>query len=569
MIVIEKLRSYWSFAFIGLFFLVTLVYIGVRGDNIYLPEWDALDQYPAIMKMMQDNGLFSDPSREIPFLGGISRNHIYPETKLQTWVMMVLPPFWTLVVSWYFKIIAAIVGFCWLGHILKIAPEHINVVALCGFIYGIIPSHPNSDFAFGSLPILLCLLILIYRKFSWKYLLALLMYPVASDFPLFGFFICAYVGLFFMALSTYRRQPVWRMLVACVALSVGYIATDFRLFELMFFGEPSLRKGFMLDFVSLGDGLRLFYSGFTAAIPHTADDHKYVILPVMLIYILYMTLRRWRNKDLAAVKRDPINWLLGLILVNSLIYGLDMVAGFRSVLAGLVPALEGFNFGRTLWMNGALWYVAFMLVLVRLPWRKCQVVLLLLAFIVVCLAPAPYNQIRENLFWPLRQMIKGHEPAVLNYHEFYAEKLFAKIKTDIGYAGEWSVAYGMHPSVVNYNNIRTLDGYLSFYPLSYKEKFRRIIAPTLATDEVHRKYFDNWGGRAYIFSPDVPYYPGRKLPVEVAELNIDTAAFSELGGKYVFSRVLVTNAAQIGLRAIGSYTDDESPYIIYVYAADL
>ena len=68
---------------------------------------------------------------------------------------------------------------------------------------------------------------------------------------------------------------------------------------------------------------------------------------------------------------------------------------------------------------------------------------------------------------------------VLSYREFYSTKLFEKIKREIGYNGEWSVAFGMHPRVLQYNGISTLDGYSSYYPQAYKEQFRKLIAPDL------------------------------------------------------------------------------------------
>ena len=35
-------------------------------------------------------------------------------------------------------------------------------------------------------------------------------------------------------------------------------------------------------------------------------------------------------------------------------------------------------------------------------------------------------------------MLKGKETDEMNYEEFYSEEMFASIKEDISYAGEWS-----------------------------------------------------------------------------------------------------------------------------------
>lgn len=60
----------------------------------------------------------------------------------------------------------------------------------------------------------------------------------------------------------------------------------------------------------------------------------------------------------------------------------------------------------------------------------------------------------------------------MSYREYFSTELFDKIKEEIGYEGEKAVAYGLDPGVLAYNGISTLDGVLSYYPLSYKEAFR-------------------------------------------------------------------------------------------------
>lgn len=83
-------------------------------------------------------------------------------------------------------------------------------------------------------------------------------------------------------------------------------------------------------------------------------------------------------------------------------------------------------------------------------------------------------------------------------------------------------------------------------------------------NEDWRTYFDGWGGRAYIV-PKVTYAPIRYLGVEQADLNIDVEAFKALNGKYIFSRVEISNAEDLSLQLKGICTDKNSPYVIYVY----
>ena len=50
-----------------------------------------------------------------------------------------------------------------------------------------------------------------------------------------------------------------------------------------------------------------------------------------------------------------------------------------------------------------------------------------------------------------------------------------------------------------------------------------------------------------------------------ARLLIDPTIFQELGGKYVFSRVKITNIYDLNLEEFGIYEEENSPYKIYVY----
>ena len=85
-----------------------------------------------------------------------------------------------------------------------------------------------------------------------------------------------------------------------------------------------------------------------------------------------------------------------------------------------------------------------------------------MAFLVVCCCSATYNHLAMNLRYKWVEM-QGKEVAALTYKEFYSQDLFELIKNDIEYNGEYSIAYGMHPAILEYNKIATLDGYFTNY----------------------------------------------------------------------------------------------------------
>ena len=61
--------------------------------------------------------------------------------------------------------------------------------------------------------------------------------------------------------------------------------------------------------------------------------------------------------------------------------------------------------------------------------------------------------------------------------------------------------------------------------------------------------------------------PAREYEPSEAPLNIDPDVFRQMSGKYVFSRVLISNADELRLDLVGSYSDEGSPYVIHVYRA--
>ena len=74
------------------------------------------------------------------------------------------------------------------------------------------------------------------------------------------------------------------------------------------------------------------------------------------------------------------------------------------------------------------------------------------------------------------------------------------------------------------NDMKTIDGYHTLYPLKYKSKFREVIKEELKKDEEFRVYYDDWGSRVYAFFKDPQ------------NIEIDFYAAKELGAEYVISK---------------------------------
>jgi hypothetical protein len=154
-------------------------------------------------------------------------------------------------------------------------------------------------------------------------------------------------------------------------------------------------------------------------------------------------------------------------------------------------------------------------------------------------------------------------------NEFYDVELFTQIKDYIGMPVEdYRVAsIGLHPVIAQYNGFYTLDSYNNFYPLTYKYQFRKIINNELEKNKTIRQYFDEWGGRCYLFTDELGkhYMFKKRTKRKLNEVQFNMEPFKELGGKFIFSSVPIVNAEENQLQLQDIFTNDHSVWKIYLY----
>jgi len=167
------------------------------------------------------------------------------------------------------------------------------------------------------------------------------------------------------------------------------------------------------------------------------------------------------------------------------------------------------------------------------------------------------------------KLLVGRQVFEPSFNRFFDEDLFAQIDKFIGRPKDSYrvVTLGIHPSVLEFDGFYTLDSYQNNYPLSYKLRFRPIIAKELDKDAALREYFDGWGNRCYIFTGELGLNSlcyGKWHRV-VHNLQLDTTQLRAMGGEYVISAVEIENGAQHGLRLEKEFFTPDSFWHIYLY----
>lgn len=575
----EKMLQNWYVPFVlGIFFLQVFLFL-LFGEDSFIAVHDNLDLFVADNKMLANQHAFFGSPQTILFLGGISRDVFGSELSLYNILYAVFPPFIAYAIGYSLKILIGFTGTIALAKAVYQEKylSYRGLVWLIAAAYAMIPVFPAYGIAFTSVPWLLLILKRIWEKGKWYDYLLLFFYPLLSYFSYFGFFILAYMCLAWIYFIVKYRKPMASFFFAIPTLAMGYVCMEYRLFRQMLFGktEATIRDTMVNGQATLGEVLRSSLEVFSKTIFHGQDSHLYWVLPICILAFvfcngLYLYKKQWKK-----IVTDPLNGVMVFICFNCLIYGLYDWKPFRDLFELLLPPLKGFQFNRTIFFNPFLWYLAFFLALKKLwdfresnSWKK-QLLLGMAAIstLVVLFVPQVYNDFYSNCYHHLYELVKGKESSQLSFGEFYSEDLFTEIKEEIGYQGEWAVAFGMHPAVLEYNGIATLDGYLGLYAESYKEQFGRLIAPALEESEEYRSYFQDWGARAYVYSGsgENTFVPVRKLEISDTKLYIDPQVFAEMGGTYVFSRVKISNEKELGMECLGSFHSKNSPYEIYVY----
>ncbi len=578
--VLKSIRTLWYLYIVELILFVQAAVFLYYRDEAYIAVHDNLDLFVAHFRMMKLNNAFFAQGVNLPIVGGLTRDVFGSEFLLYNILYYIFPTVAAYYIGYALKIIIGIFSFTLL--IRDIYEDRYRkyrpIAILTGAAFGLIPVFPAYGIAFTSVPLVIYILRRIYRekgigkKCIWY--AALFAYPVLSYFSYHGFFILGYMCVAVITLWIKDKRFPISIFIAVPVLSLGYMAFEYRLFAAMLFSDTvTIRDSMVAGSLSLGEAFKLALEGLISGQFHCQDSHMYAALPVCLIAIIYLNYRNIRDKKYGDIVKDPINLVFLWIVFNALIYGLYEYAPLRDLIETIVPKLKGFQFDRTLFFNPFLWYALVFLIALRMydtglkAWVYISNIWVAAVLFVVTLEPQVYNDFYYTCYNHVYEIVKGKETSMLNYREFYSEDLFTAIKGDIDYDGEWAAAYGMHPAILQYNGISTLDGYIGMYTEEYKGKWRKVIAPALDASPEFRSYFDDWGPRAYLFSGngENTYAPFRHLELEDNRLYIDPDALRGLGCRYIFSRIRIDNDEELGIELLGAYRNDESPYTIYLY----
>jgi hypothetical protein len=550
----DKERLFIVFSLITISLFLSPYFI--LGDDAHIRVHDNLDSNLAWYKVLAESGEIAGPleSRIPQIINGLPRNAFGTEYSLIVWLYVWFPTMIAYGISQAITRFFAFLGMYLVlkDHFIKGRDKSLIRVGTA-LAFALTPFWPSGMLSTLGMPLALWALLHIRNgRGTWSHYLALTLLPFYSSIVLGFFFFLSAMGLFWLSEVIRGKGWNWRFFIAIAYMTAIFLITDYRLvYSFLFDGEPNSRDEYFHARLSFWHSVRLTFKNFFLGHHHVMTVHTIIILPVIIAAIFLI----WKHRTW--VKERAFVFLFVLNFILSAWYAFWFYKGWLP-LTERFHFLDTFNFARYHFLRPLVVYILFAISL-KILWKEK----ILRKSVPWLIAAQIFLLLLTN-----EEIVFQKKPSV---REFYAEEQFEDIKNHIGKPqNSYRVAsIGLHPAIAQYNGFYTLDTYNNFYPLSYKYQFRKIIEKELEKNKQIRVYFDEWGGRCYLFTDELgKHYMFKKTSKKrIKNIDLNLEPFKQMGGEYIFSSVPIENATENNLKLGKIFNSKDSAWKIYLYEA--
>ncbi len=542
----------------GFAFLVLAIYLSplfILQENAHIRVHDNLDSNIAWYKVLANSGqMFGSIHGVIPqIINGLPRNAFGTEYSGIVWLYVFFPTMTAYSFSQLITRVVASIGMYLLlkKHLLP-GQQWLPYQIGTALAFALTPVWPSGMLSTLGMPLALWAFLNIRnREYSWKNYAVLTLLPFYSSFVLGFFFFLSAMGAFWLSDALRKRKVNGPFLLAIVYMTGLYLLVEYRLVSsFLLKGEPNSRDEYFHASLPFWRAVRLTFKNYFSGHTHDMTVHGFIILPVTFIALFFVIKNHSWKQDRVFLFLFVLNFFL------SAWYAFWFYKGWLP-LTKKFHFLDTFNFARYHFLSPLVIYADFALALKivasqHFSWAKSAKWLAIVQIFVLFL----FND----------EILYHQKPTV---KEFYAEELFSEIRNYIALPQKkYRVAsIGIHPAIAQYNGFYTLDTYNNFYPLVYKHQFRKIIAQELHRNRVIRRYFDQWGGRCYLFTSQLGkrYMIKKDSKRHLKNLQLNTVELKKLGGRYIFSALPIDNAIENNLKLEKVFQSKQAAWKIYLY----
>ncbi len=547
--------AYLTYGIVAVVLLQLLVFIS--GKDSYVTIHDNLDSEFTYLKALKDEALLLDspPNAKVnSIMNGLPRKFMRSPYHLTPLIFNTFPSFTTYIIN---KLLVRIIAFVGMFLILiryfpKIPPVASAAMAFAFSSIGFY--HIQYGISVAGQPLLLYafLNILNGRKelFNW---IILLLFPVFSFFAVVVPFVIPALLIISLIERQKLRNQYMYIFLAIALLFIGYTITEWQIIYQIF--QPGNELSHRVEF-SLPEN-RSFDLG--SLIGYLKYTHYHVgIMKTEAIWYLLI---------LAIVLRKRVSqyvWImvLSIVLIATLHLNYDWIKA--DVLKPI--GLSFMNLSRFYFLLPTIWFLLFASLISSFRWSSPLTKFLFTGIIlwvgIDIFKRDPEFMNNEKLMFS----IEINEPT---YRQFYATELFKDVIGQIEKETDQPkvLSLGMYPNIALFNGLSVLDSYQNNYTLSYKKRFRKIIAKELDKSEQLRNYFDDWGSRCYVFSSELGknYLFSKNSSTKIINLEIDIQAIKELQGTHLLSAIPIENANMLSISLSETFEHPEAHWKIWLY----
>jgi Protein of unknown function (DUF6044) len=539
---------------------IILLYLSplfILGENAHIRVHDNLDSNLAWYKVLEDSGqLFGGVNSTIPqIINGLPRNALGTEFSGIVWLHTIFPTMIAYALSQSITRFFAFLGMFLLlkKHFLS-EKKYALITTGTALAFALTPVWPSGMLSTLGMPLALWAFLNIRKgEKGWKNYLVLALLPLYSSFVLGFFFFLFAIGIFWLTDLVRGKGWNWHFLLSIAFMTSVFLLVEYRLvYSFIFDDDPNTRDEYFHARLPFWWVTRLTFKNFVLGHTHVMTVHGlFILLVTILALILIIWKRLWKDEKVFV-------FLLLFNFALSAWYAFWFYKGWLP-LTERFHFLDTFNFARFHFLRPLVIYMGFALGL-KIIWDYHKTLKNTIPYfimgqvVLLCL----FND----------EIIYRKKPTV---KEFYAQELFQDIEKYIDRPlDSYRIAsIGIHPAIAQYNGFYTLDTYNNFYPLSYKYAFREIMDKELEKNKQLRTYYDEWGGRCYIFTDQLgKHYMFKKNSKETLKnLHLDMEPFKQLGGEYIFSALPIQNASEIKLKLEKVFESKTAAWKIYLYKA--
>lgn len=538
--------------------IILAIYVSplfILGEDAHIRVHDNLDSNLAWYKVLRESGeIFGSLKAVIPqVMNGLPRNAYGTEFSGIVWLYALFP---TMLAYGLSQTITRVVAFWGMYLLLR---DHFLKETEWDFIrvgtaltFALTPFWPSGMLSTLGMPLALWAFMHIRKgRRAWREYLVFTLLPLYSSIVLGFFFFLFAMGTLWLVDVIRRKKHHFAFLISLIYMTIIYALVEYRLVHsFIFSGEPNSRDEYFHTRLSFLRSIRLTFKNYILGHTHVMTVHGLIILPI-LFFAFYFVIKKgcWKQEK-------TFIFLFILNFVLSAWYAFWFYKGWQP-LTERFHFMDTFNFARFHFLRPLVIYLSFAIGL-KILWQHVKSFRPVVYFCLIA-QMALLGLFNDEVYYRSKPSVK----------EFYAEELFAEIKEHIGRpAEEYRVAsVGLHPAIAQYNGFYTLDSYNNFYPLSYKHEFRKIISKELEKNKIIRVYFDEWGGRCYLFTDELgKHYMFKKTSKKkLKDVQFQFETFKEMGGTHIFSAVPILNAKENHLVLERVFSTKQSIWKVYLY----